>query len=168
MRFGVLADSSHTEAVDRPPDSEFWQIQDVNAGIPWLNQHTSEHLIAQAINLDLIGGLSWTKGCYPGQEIVARLHYRGGINRRMVSASSSAESIPVPGAEISCPDLPGNQTGTVVNSVIDADCNLASMLISVPIKFIGQENLLLSDTHPLELQIEASALFNSGVGKGKS
>ena len=153
MRFGVLADSSHTEAVERPPDLEFWQLQDIDAGIPWLNQHTSEHLIAQAINLDLIGGVSWTKGCYPGQEIVARLHYRGGINRRMVSARSSAESKPVPGTEISCPDLPGNQTGTVVNSVIDADCNQASMLISVPIKFINQENLLLSDTHPLELQI---------------
>ena len=154
MRFGVLANSSQTEAVDRPPDKDYWQLQDINAGIPWLNQHTSEHLIAQAINLDLIGGVSWTKGCYPGQEIVARLHYRGGINRRMVGARSSAESKPVPGTEISCPDLPGNQTGTVVNSVIDADCNQASMLISVPIKFINQENLLLSDTHPLELQIE--------------
>lgn len=154
LRFGVLADSNHTEVSDRPPDSEFWQLQDINAGIPWLNQHTSEHLIAQAINLDLIGGVSWTKGCYPGQEIVARLHYRGGINRRMVNARGSAESKPVPGTEISCPDLPGNQTGTVVNSVIDADSNQASMLISVPIKFIGQENLLLSDTHPLELEIE--------------
>ena len=154
MRFGVLADSSHTEVVDRPPDSDYWQLQDINAGIPWLNQHTSEHLIAQAINLDLIGGVSWTKGCYPGQEIVARLHYRGGINRRMVGALSSAESKPVPGTDISCPDLPGNQTGTVVNSVVDTDYNQASMLISIPIKFIGQENLLLSDTHPLELKIE--------------
>ncbi len=154
MRFGILTDSSHTEVFDQPSDSEFWQLQEINAGIPWLNQHTSENLIAQAINLDLIGGVSWTKGCYPGQEIVARLHYRGGINRRMVSARSSAESKPVPGTEISCPDLPGNQTGTVVNFVIDANSNQASMLISVPIKFIGQENLLLSDTHPLELQIE--------------
>lgn len=154
MRFGVFADSSYTEVVDRLPVGELWQLQDIEAGIPWLNQHTSELFIAQAINLDLIGGVSWTKGCYPGQEIVARLHYRGGINRRMVSARSSAESKPVPGTEISCPDLPGNQTGTVVNFVIDADSNQASMLISVPIKFIDQENLLLSDTHPLELQIE--------------
>ena len=154
MRFGVLTNSTHTEVVDRPPDSEFWHIQDISAGIPWLNHHTSELLIAQAINLDLIGGVSWTKGCYPGQEIVARLHYRGGVNRRMVNARSSEESKPAPGSEISCPDLPGNQTGTVVNSVIDADSNQASMLISVPIKFIGQEKLLLSDTHPLELQIE--------------
>ncbi len=154
MRFGVLADSSHTEVVDRPPDSEFWQLQDINAGIPWLNQHTSEDLIAQAINLDLIGGVSWTKGCYPGQEIVARLHYRGGINRRMVNARRSVESNPATGTEISCTYLPGNQTVTVVNSVIDDDSSQASMLISVPIKFIGQENLLLSDTHPLELEIE--------------
>lgn len=154
MRLGVLADASYTEVVDRLPVSEFWQLQDINAGVPWLNQLTSELFIAQAINLDLIGGVSWTKGCYPGQEIVARLHYRGGINRRMVSARSSAESKPVPGTEISCPDLPGNQTGTVVNSVIDGDCNQTSMLISVPVKFIGQKNLLLSDTHSLELQIE--------------
>ncbi len=154
MRFGVFADSSYSEIVNQTSVSEFWQLQDINAGIPWLNQHTSELFIAQAINLDLIDGVSWTKGCYPGQEIVARLHYRGGINRRMVGASSSAESNPVPGTEISCPDLPGNQTGTVVNSVIDADCNQTSMLISIPVKFIGQENLLLSDTHPLELQLE--------------
>ena len=154
MRFGVFADSSYSEIVNQTSVSEFWQLQDINAGIPWLNQHTSELFIAQAINLDLIDGVSWTKGCYPGQEIVARLHYRGGINRRMVGASSSAESNPVPGTEISCPDLPGNQSGTVVNSVIDADCNQTSMLISIPVKFIGQENLLLSDTHPLELQLE--------------
>ncbi len=168
MRFGVFADSAYTEVVDRPAVSECWQLQDINAGIPWLNQHTSEHFIAQAINLDLIGGVSWTKGCYPGQEIVARLHYRGGINRRMVSAHSSAESKPVPGTEITCPGLPGNQTGTVVNSVIDADCDRTSMLISVPVKFIGQDNLLLSDTHPLELQIERLPYSVPELEKAKS
>ena len=60
-----------------------WQQFDVQAGIPWVEQATQDLFIAQTLNLDLMGAVSFTKGCYPGQEVVARAHYRGTLKRRM-------------------------------------------------------------------------------------
>ena len=63
--------------------SEQWHCQDIEAGLPWIEAATQDLLIPQTLNLDLIEGVSFTKGCYPGQEIVARSHYRGTVKRRM-------------------------------------------------------------------------------------
>lgn len=153
IQYGIIAKkdklvnaSSMLEAIS----SEIWPQRNIEAGIPWIGSATSEMFIAQAINLDLVDSVSWTKGCYPGQEIVARLHYRGGINRRMFYATSDAVADASPGASISCPDLPGNQTGTVVNcSHLNGTIHL---LVSVPLKFIGQTNLLISKKYPVTLQ----------------
>ncbi len=60
-----------------------WQAWDIEAGLPWIQAATQDLFIPQTLNLDLIGGVSFTKGCYPGQEIVARSHYRGTVKRRM-------------------------------------------------------------------------------------
>ena len=62
---------------------ENWQAQDIAAGLPWICAATQDLFIPQTLNLDLIDGVSFTKGCYPGQEIVARSHYRGTVKRRM-------------------------------------------------------------------------------------
>jgi len=62
---------------------EGWQAQDIAAGLPWICAATQDLFIPQTLNLDLIEGVSFTKGCYPGQEIVARSHYRGTVKRRM-------------------------------------------------------------------------------------
>ena len=63
--------------------NETWHSQDIAAGLPWIEAGTQDLLIPQTLNLDLIEGVSFTKGCYPGQEIVARSHYRGTVKRRM-------------------------------------------------------------------------------------
>lgn len=63
--------------------TEQWHRQDIAAGLPWIEAATQDLLIPQTLNLDLIEGVSFTKGCYPGQEIVARSHYRGTVKRRM-------------------------------------------------------------------------------------
>lgn len=64
-------------------DSEEWHALDIDAGIPWIELSTQDVFIPQTLNLDLIEGVSFTKGCYPGQEIVARSHYRGTLKKRM-------------------------------------------------------------------------------------
>lgn len=63
--------------------AESWQVLDIQAGLPWIEAKTQDLFIPQTVNLDLIQGVSFTKGCYPGQEIVARAHYRGTVKRRM-------------------------------------------------------------------------------------
>ncbi len=64
-------------------NAQTWQADDLAAGMPWVGTPTQDLFIPQTVNLDLIGGVSFTKGCYPGQEVVARSHYRGTVKRRM-------------------------------------------------------------------------------------
>jgi folate-binding protein YgfZ len=61
-----------------------WRLADVRAGLPQIYGVTSESFVAQMLNLDLLGGISFTKGCYTGQEIIARTQHLGRIKRRML------------------------------------------------------------------------------------
>jgi len=61
-----------------------WRLADIRAGLPQIYAATSELFVAQMLNLDLLDGISFTKGCYTGQEIIARAHHLGRIKRRMV------------------------------------------------------------------------------------
>ena len=79
-----------------PADSALWGKLDIQDGIPWLGQQTSEAFIPQMINLDRLGGVSFNKGCYTGQEIVARTHYLGKNKRQMYYAECHCESPPQP------------------------------------------------------------------------
>ncbi len=60
----------------------FWLFM-FNIGLPWITQETTEQFIPQHVNLDLMGIIAFDKGCYPGQEIVARLHFLGSVKKRM-------------------------------------------------------------------------------------
>jgi tRNA-modifying protein YgfZ len=64
-------------------DSAAWELADLRQGMPQVYAATSETFVAQMLNLDLLGGISWDKGCYTGQEVIARAHYRGKVKRRM-------------------------------------------------------------------------------------
>jgi hypothetical protein len=64
-------------------DESAWTALDVQAGIPVITPVAQEQYVPQMVNLDLIGGVSYSKGCYPGQEIVARTHYLGKLKQRM-------------------------------------------------------------------------------------
>ena len=99
-----------------PAGSGVWTWHDVMAGIPTVFPQTSDAFVPQTINLDLIDGISFNKGCYPGQEIVARVHYRGRLKERMFRARVDAAEMPHPGEPIYAPDLPGQATGNVVTA----------------------------------------------------
>jgi folate-binding protein YgfZ len=77
--------------------TEVWDGLDVRAGIPVIAPQTQEEFVPQMVNLDLLGGVSFTKGCYPGQEIVARMHYRGGLKQRMYLVHIAADVAPQAG-----------------------------------------------------------------------
>jgi folate-binding protein YgfZ len=62
--------------------SAAWALLDIEAGVPVLTPATQDEYVPQMVNLDLIGGVSYSKGCYPGQEIVARTHYLGRLKQR--------------------------------------------------------------------------------------
>ncbi len=67
----------------RPVGTQAWRLLDLLAGLPAIRPETADRHVAQMLNLDTLSGISFTKGCYPGQEIVARLHYLGNLKRRL-------------------------------------------------------------------------------------
>ena len=81
-------------------DFNFWVLHNIKSGIPNIYNETQEAFIPQSINLDIIGAINFKKGCYTGQEIVARTHYLGKPKRRMYKANFQADFKPLYGASI--------------------------------------------------------------------
>lgn len=80
-----------------PVGASVWDLLDIRAGIPTIYTATSEAFVPQMVNLHLVNGVSFKKGCYPGQEIVARMHYLGTLKRRMYLAHLLSDTAPQPG-----------------------------------------------------------------------
>ncbi len=77
---------------------------------------TQEQFVAQMVNLELIGGVNFKKGCYPGQEIVARMQYLGKLKRRMFLAHMDCSDAPQAGDELFSADMEGQASGMIVNA----------------------------------------------------
>ena len=95
-----------------PLAPETWQWLEVQSGVARIVAATAEHFVPQMVNLELVGGVNFQKGCYPGQEIVARSQYRGTLKRRAMLFDSAADSDP--GQEVFHSADPGQPAGLVV------------------------------------------------------
>jgi folate-binding protein YgfZ len=87
-------------SIATPAGHDAWPLLDILNGIPTVYPETSEHFVPQMLNLQLVEGLSFKKGCYPGQEVVARMQYRGTLKRRMHLFTFKSPTLPAPGADI--------------------------------------------------------------------
>ncbi len=81
-------------------DQHLWHWLDIQAGLPSIWPQTVEEFVPQMVNLELINGVNFKKGCYPGQEIVARMHYLGKAKRRMYRLSLDQGPCPEPGTDL--------------------------------------------------------------------
>ncbi len=97
-------------------EPEHWEWLDIRAGIPTVTPATQEAFVPQMVNLDLIGGVSLEKGCYPGQEIVARMHYRGTLKQRMYLANIAGSENPQAGDKLYGGGFGDQACGTIVNA----------------------------------------------------
>lgn len=93
-----------------------WDWLNIRAGIPVITPATQEQFVLQMTNLDLLGGVSFTKGCYPGQEIVARTHYLGKQKRRMFLAHIDSGATCEAGNELFNKEMPNQPCGMVINA----------------------------------------------------
>jgi folate-binding protein YgfZ len=91
-----------------------WALEEIRAGQPMVVQATQDLFVPQMVNLEQLGAVDFKKGCYPGQEVVARTQYRGVLKRRMVRARVSAAAAPA--MDVFAEDAPGQASGTVVNA----------------------------------------------------
>jgi folate-binding protein YgfZ len=97
--------------------TDAWQLAMIRAGVPLVTAATQEEFVAQMLNYEVIGGVSFNKGCYPGQEIVARTQYLGKLKKRMYRVHVAAEAAPEPGADLYTPDFGEQSAGKLVNVV---------------------------------------------------
>ncbi|MGH8308352.1 MAG: YgfZ/GcvT domain-containing protein [Steroidobacteraceae bacterium] len=87
-----------------PDAAEIWRRHEIEAGEPQVFASTSETFVSQMLNLDLLDAISFEKGCYTGQEIIARAHYRGRMKRRMQRFRAIGPPALEPGAHGRLPD----------------------------------------------------------------
>ena len=99
----------------RPVGSAVWDWLRLSNGIPMIVAATQDQFVPQMVNWEILGGVNFQKGCYPGQEIVARSQYLGKLKRRMLLAHTDGGS-PAPGDALYSDDLPGQASGTVANA----------------------------------------------------
>lgn len=136
-----------------------WQMADLSAGIPVITQSIVESFVPQMINLQLINALSFTKGCYPGQEIVARMQYLGTLKRhmRLFGFDPAVTVVPSAGSSLAAGD--DADAGKVINAVADADGNgLLLAVVKVALNeadFRAGEVILADRSLPYDLPTRA-------------
>jgi folate-binding protein YgfZ len=95
--------------------ADCWDLLDIHAGLPAVYRETVEAFVPQMVNLQLVNGVSFKKGCYTGQEIVARMQYLGKLKRRMYLTHVEATERPLAGDELnSSASASGQGAGKVV------------------------------------------------------
>ncbi len=126
-----------------------WIEHELRQGLPWFQAELTERFVPQMVNLDLLGGVSFTKGCYPGQEVVARSHYLGKLNQRMFLFEGPAGLMPRSDVFLTtaAPSHPGHE---------QADTKVSE---EAPIGEIIASALCDSPDHSVTSGPEASAIY---------
>ncbi len=122
-RFQIVTTPEHAPALwqqfgsqARPVGSRCWDWLNIRAGIPVVLPATQEQFVLQMLNLDILGGVSFKKGCYPGQEIVARMHYLGKLKQRTYLAHVDSDVAPQPNDALYSDDYTGQVSGNILNA----------------------------------------------------
>lgn len=118
VKFNAVEQTDGTEPTE-------WLIRDIEQGLPRVNSLTVEQFIPQMLNFDALSGISFKKGCYTGQEIVARMHYLGKLKQRMfVCALSNRSQSVLAGGKI-VDRANGRSVGNIVNALDKSNACLA-------------------------------------------
>lgn len=138
-----------------------WRWLEVQSGVPTIETATQEQFVPQMINFELVGGVSFRKGCYPGQEVVARSQYRGTVKRRMFGFE--VEGAAAAGQEVFHDADPAQPAGLVVNAAPSPAGEGSSLLVEVKLNALEAGRLHLGAADgpllaPRELPYEVAAL----------
>ena len=132
--------------------ADAWEWTSIHAGIPIIVGATQDAFVPQMANFDLVGGVSFKKGCYPGQEIVARTQYRGILKRRMALAHVASRAS-APGERVFSKAFGDQAAGTVVNAA-PAPGGGTDLLVVAQIESLRNGDLHLDSPEgpPLEIR----------------
>jgi len=154
---GLLNDMTQlwqTLDVDAAPvGANIWELLNIQAGIPVIVSQTAEAFVPQMANMELINGVDFKKGCYTGQEIVARMHYLGKLKRRMYRINIDTNQQPVAGDRLFAKESKGGSgTGTIVSAQQQADGSYDALAV-IQITDAENQALRLHDANGPEVKI---------------
>jgi len=125
---------------------EQWRLTEIIAAIPHITLATQEKFVPQMVNLEALGGVNFRKGCYPGQEIVARSQYLGKLKRRTLPASVSALEVTA-GMDVFAAGDPEQPCGMIVNAARD-DSGLFHCLVEIKTASLDTDTIHLGAQGP--------------------
>ncbi len=117
-----------------------WEWRNIISGLPVVTAATSEAFVPQMGNLDILDGISFKKGCYPGQEIVARMKYLGKLKQRMFRARVKTRVPPKSGDALYAPNFPNQAAGKVMTAE-QADNDYSDLLIVAQISSVEEGDI---------------------------
>ncbi len=123
-----------------------WSLLDVLSGLPWITSRTQEQFLPQMLNLDTLNGMSYQKGCYPGQEVIARLHYKGQVKKRL-QLIKTENALNVGDTIIQKETV--NKVGTIINTEVHPDSSSYSLAV---IELDKLNETLVSDNQTIIIQ----------------
>lgn len=157
-RFEIHGDKEPVEALwtrldvqAAPVGADAWTLLDIRAGLPAVHPETVEEFVPQMVNYDLLGGLNFKKGCYPGQEVVARMRYLGKLKRRTYRAAVRTGNTPPPGTPVYKPD-DAQSVGTVISACPTSEVN-QELLAMIQIEAADEGNVRLGDPEGAALEL---------------
>ena len=137
----LALDSRATAPQQASLSLDTWRWLEVRSGLPLIEAATAEQFVPQMLNYELVGGVDFQKGCYPGQEVVARSQYRGTIKRRMFLFDCDAPALA--GQEVFHSGDAEQPAGMVVNAAPRPDGTGSAMLVEVKLAALTDGSLHL-------------------------
>jgi hypothetical protein len=144
---------SKISRVLKPVSEEVWRLTEIQACIPQVTLLTKEKFVPQMINFELIGGISFKKGCYPGQEVIARNQYLGQPDRRRTVIASINTTGVEPATEVFSSSDPIQPCGMIVNSENSSECS-SLCLLEVKTKALEKGAVHLGSSSGLKLSFQ--------------
>lgn len=136
-----------------PVGANIWELLNIEAGIPVIVAQTTEAFVPQMANMELINGVDFKKGCYTGQEIVARMHYLGKLKRRMYRINIDTNQAPAPGDSLFAKESKGGTgTGKIVSAQQQADGSYDALAV-IQITDAENQPLRLHDADGPEIKV---------------
>lgn len=148
-----------------PVGNAVWQLHDIQAGLAWLNAAHQDTYLPQMINWEALGGISFKKGCYTGQEVVARAHFRGQVKKRLMRGQLDGSELPEAGTPVL--DAEGKSQGEVLAAALDGygQAEILAVVttreVSEPLQAAGQHLKRLKLPYPVE-RVDPETLASSG------
>lgn len=123
-----------------------WKMADIRCGMPWLGPETGGRYLPQELGLEALDAVSYQKGCFPGQEVVARVHYLGKVKRRLDGLELSQAGIQPPGTALANDE--DARVGEIINAAGDGERVIGLAVLKMDVETGSTVRIMLERQRP--------------------